>query len=736
MENFVVRRLCAAFLSFSFCFAVMAGLLTAQQPTAVVPQIIETPQEPAVVVPKITGTVQEPAAVVPKINGAAQEPAVIVETGKEEKELAAKVQKKLRSEYVLPASTKFWVSVPDAKELQARFDMTQFGVLAKDPAFKPFADGLQSQAKRWMNEQNVRLGMELDDLKGVQSGEICLAGILPLVAGAPVKGSHGIVLLVDVSNTTKEAKALQAKINKGLIANGAKQEKKVINGVEVTVSTLKRKRLRNSQSNFQAIVSPSEGTSWMLVSDNELVFRDILKRLAAPAAIVRAGTLVSQEGFVEVMRRTSLEKKKSQLRWCIDPFGYIQLAQALENEKRGTRPRDDWATILKDHGMGAAKAIGGNVAVATGEHEILHRTFAYAPRNKKVKNAKRMFDLFDFSPVEGKTLAPPAWISKDCSAYVSGNWEMTKALGSFGHLYDAFIGEEGSFKRLLNDFKIDPDMQLDIEKLVGLIDNRFTIVSETIDPINEASECIVIGFPVKGEPEFIFESIKRASGGEELKLGGFKVIKVVSQSEAQAEEEDPVFELPDEEAEEEEEPAGFTLFEERYFAVNKGHLLVANNKNYLKKILAKKDSKLAQAADYIEIKTALEKISDPSKVSWRQFGRTDKALEANYELLRRGEMGKSKTILGKIVNQIFKKQAEEEAAESGEKPDDDVVRKQKLDGSKLPADFDKSIAPYFGPMGWVLETESDGWGISGVLLKKKTVTELIKKIQPQPSSQR
>jgi len=363
MENFVFRRVCAAFLSFSFCFAMVAGQLTAQQPTVVAPQTTQAAQGPAIVVPEVSGS---------------QEPAVIVGPGETAKEAGANVQKKLRSEYVLPASTKLWVSIPDAKGLQARFDETQFGVLAKDPAFKQFADGLKAQAKAWMNEKNVRLG-------------------LPLVAGAPVKGSHGTVLLVDVSETIKEAKALRAKINKGLAANGAKQENKVINGVEVTVSTLKRKRLRNSQSNYQAIVEPSKGRGWMLVSDNELVFRDILKRLAAPAAIERAGTLVSQEGFVEVMRRTSLDKNKSQLRWCIDPFGYIQLAQALENEKRGARPRDDWATILKDHGLGAAKAIGGNVAVATGEHEILHKTFAYAPRNKNVKNAKRMFDLFDFS---------------------------------------------------------------------------------------------------------------------------------------------------------------------------------------------------------------------------------------------------------------------------------------------------------------------------------------------------
>ena len=235
----------------------------------------------------------------------------------------------------------------------------------------------------------------------------------------------------------------------------------------------------------------------MLVSDNEQIFGDVLRRLAAPAKIRKAETLASQPAFSEVMKRTELKPHASHVRWFIDPFGYIQLAQALEDENRQNRAqRDDWASILKDQGMGAAKGIGGNVSIATGEHELLHRTFTYAPRDTPVKNAERMFDLFDFSPVAGKNLDPPNWVPEDCSAYVSGNWNFQKALTSVSFIYDAFIGEEGSFDRLKSDFKIDPDMQLDIDKLVGLLDNRFTVVSATVKPINETSERIIIGIPI------------------------------------------------------------------------------------------------------------------------------------------------------------------------------------------------------------------------------------------------
>ena len=59
--------------------------------------------------------------------------------------------------------------------------------------------------------------------------------------------------------------------------------------------------------------------------------------------------------------------------------------------------------------------------------------------------------------------------------------------------------------------------------------------------------------------------------------------------------------------------------------------------------------------------------------------------------------------------------------------DEDLVRQQKLDGSKLPGDYEKSIAPYFGPMGWVMETDKNGWRITGCVTKKKGMTEVVQK---------
>jgi hypothetical protein len=115
-------------------------------------------------------------------------------------------------------------------------------------------------------------------------------------------------------------------------------------------------------------------------------------------------------------------------------------------------------------------------------------------------------------------------------------------------------------------------------------------------------------------------------------------------------------------------------------------------------------------SDYERVDAALQKLVDNKIFSSRQFGRLDKALEANYELLRQGKMEQSTTVLAKIINQIFKSGSQDENESSTEI--------KRLDGKELPADYAKAIAPYLGTMGWAMEDEKDGWRISGCVLKR------------------
>ena len=89
--------------------------------------------------------------------------------------------------------------------------------------------------------------------------------------------------------------------------------------------------------------------------------------------------------------------------------------------------------------------------------------------------------------------------------------------------------------------------------------------------------------------------------------------------------------------------------------------------------------------------------------SLRNFARVDEQIRSTYELIQQGKMPESETLVGKFLNWFF-------GAE------DDEVREQEIDGSKLP-DY-QIVRRYLGPAGLYVQTEEDGWFVAGTLLPK------------------
>ena len=142
----------------------------------------------------------------------------------------------VKSENFLPPSTTFWLSVPDVLLLKTKFDETDFGRLTNDGDMQPFIEAMTSQVRDWANAKNVRLGLTIDDIEGLGSGEICIAGILQPAAGAAPQGrnSHGLVFLMDVKDSVEPAGELLEKVAKEMKEKGAtKTEIEPISGVDV-----------------------------------------------------------------------------------------------------------------------------------------------------------------------------------------------------------------------------------------------------------------------------------------------------------------------------------------------------------------------------------------------------------------------------------------------------------------------------------------------------------------------
>ena len=656
--------------------------------------------------------------------GATDEPQVAVQKQENAKK---KTNKKVASQNLLPATTKAWVSIPDISKLDEKFLKTQLGQLCTDEQLKPFIKSIRGQFQNWMNERNVRLGVKMENVRAIQSGEICLAGILSPGAGNANglgRGSHGLVFLVDISKTEEKAVELLTQIEKEMKAHGAtkSEEDLEIHGAKINKWKLKRRnRLKKPKFAYQTI-----SNGWLLASDNENIFRELLRRISFIDQLKESETLAAQKAFKNVAENTRFHEDKidAEVRWFVDPFGYVELAKAIADEEQEFKQRsNDWMGVLKKVGFDAIQGVGGSVALATEKHEMLHRSFVFMPNDNAAPGKQSVFGLFDFENRQKANLLPPVFVPNDSSGYFSGTWDMTKALKNAGHVVDAFLKDPGQFEKLLQE--LSHHMNVNVKEVMKRFANEIIVTSESKLPASEESEHVLVAIKLNGDAKFVFDNISRAwPEDDKIKIAGFDAIMIDKETEEEIDDGlfgDPGFE--DEDEEETDQDDQFNLFEKRFIVVKDDYLFLTNNQQYMEELLLKKrESELRNAEDFVRVTDALKQLSKEERVSFRQFSRIDRVLRTNYEMIRQGKMGASQTVLARLLNQAF----------TPPNANNVEPRDQKIDGSKLPEDYEV-VARYMGPSGWVMETTKDGWLATGCVLKKKSPRETIANKADKPA---
>lgn len=640
----------------------------------------------------------------------------------------------MSSEALLPTSTRAWFSIPDWSKLTDNFKETGIGKLSELPAMKPFADSLSKQVDDYLDQRNFRLGLTIDDIRNLRSGEICFAGVLPVepgLDGRAARGSHGIVMLVNVSGREEQAKELLDKVSKELLAREAVLEPlDPIQGVEVQRFRLPLKNPAIVRHTLHAIAD-----GWLLASDNEGIFRELVRRLKNPEQAKVLGCLRDDPAFQAVRQNSGIEETTADFRWFIEPFGYVQLAQAIADENIPiVQKKNDHAAKLQRQGFDVFQAVGGEVALNQMDHDLVHRAYLHAPlSDPATPERERCLKLVNLDNAAGLELTPEAFVPSGSNSYLTLSWNMKAALDNVGPIVDDFV-EPGMFERTLNSWHTD--MGVDVRQLISSMGNRVTIISSTLHPIDVGSERMAFAVPVNGEEDDIYNAIAKLQGSDavEVKRDGFKFLLIESRKVEDVPElklDDPDFldDDPDnfDQIADEDTFEAFNLFEKRLITVANNHIIIANNEDFLKELIQEVQvaTSLEDAGDYKAVQSALGKLSRTGKVSVREFGRIDQMVEVNYEMLRQQKMANSETSLARTLNRIFKTANPQ-----------DEARQQKIDGSTLPADYSRVVAPYLGPSGWIVEKTDSGWLMSGCILKKKVNGELVERNDDQTAEKR
>jgi hypothetical protein len=322
--------------------------------------------------------------------------------------------------------------------------------------------------------------------------------------------------------------------------------------------------------------------------------------------------------------------------------------------------------------------------------------------------AARMLDFPNKAEV-----APMTWIPRGVATHLTFNWKMKDAFWYAESLVNEFAGDE-VFKDVIENIQFDPHgPQIDIKKeLTNHLGERATVLGDYRLPITPKSERMMFAFEVTN-PETVMQTVNKAMendpAAKKREHNGHIIWELLNEeaevAEVQITDFDGGFGF-DAPVEQEEEDKPF--IPNSAVTVANGHLLVATHVDYIVDVLGPPSvaDSLGEAVDFQAITDSLVGLGSDQD-SFRLFARTDDAYRVTYELLRQGKMPESESMLGKILNAMF----------TSEDAEEDELREQQLDGSKLP-EF-QIVRRYLGPAGFFVRTVDEGWTLSGCLLTKE-----------------
>jgi len=628
--------------------------------------------------------------------------------------LAQETSERLTSEHFLPSTTRAWVSIGSLTDLEVALYETKMGQLAQDPDLAPVVESFSSQITDWLDYRNVKFALNMESLGKLNSGEICFAAILDRQEGQSDAASHAIVVMVDIQGHEADYDRLMAEVKDDLTQRGAKSVELSILDQKVTRWEFEKPRgIAVRENVFFARVD-----NRLLACDDLTILGELISAILQPASAESA--LAKHAPFAKIRQRCLQGEAEwqPQIRWFFEPFGYVELTDILAKRNRSSRldpnarePREI-AAILQRQGFNVTQGLGGDFMFAHQRTEMLHRFFVYAPGNTsgegpRFEKAARMLDFSN----PGESVTWESWLPEQAATAATIHWNFTQGLESIGLLVDEFT-QPGNWETMLDGWqKGRQGIKFNIQGIAARLDGKITFLSDFEEPIEEGSERIVVGLKIaesEGNEAWIAEDLDgffkpQKSSWKPLPFEGGRTIWKAERIEEDEDEID-LDDLLSGEEKVVEETAEPPLFPEQYVLVANGNLFFSNNLNFLKRVVTAAANPLTANADFQAISDKLDELA-PGTDSMRQFGRVDRSIKFIYELLRKNKVPRDNSLLARMLKEM----------QEGE-----VTRK--IDGSKLPQDFENVVAPHLGISGWSLETEADGWFFVGVILAKQAPT--------------
>ncbi|MBN2579088.1 MAG: DUF3352 domain-containing protein [Pirellulales bacterium] len=370
---------------------------------------------------------------------------------------------------LLPENTIFFVSTPDARQLEETFLRTNFGRMLQDPQLKPFFERLRSDLAKAVDSIKEQVGLSLDEMLKIYQGEIAFAYISHKEHGEPA-----MALLLEAGEQMPLARRL---VQKGIESiekeSGMKRREETVGGVKLMYFE------RNGRGRPDFVFFERDNT--VVLTAGLETAKDILAAWDGE----NKKTLSENPTFATVMSRCRGSRDETP-----QVIAYLDVQNLLKSmsDSMGSGRGQIFLAMMPALGLDGLTGVGGSMLMEDSRFDsVAHLHVAMEnPRSGVLK-------VIAFKP---GPIQPEYWVPPDSVKYTTFHWDIPKSLEALTKVIDGYLGE-GTVNRFLTDrFQRISGVDLQQEVLSAL-DGRVTLVSWIQRPVTEHSSQFLIALKIK-----------------------------------------------------------------------------------------------------------------------------------------------------------------------------------------------------------------------------------------------
>lgn len=353
--------------------------------------------------------------------------------------------------HLLPQDTLAYIRLDSAEEFRGDLANSSIGRMLDDPKLKPFASDVYQTAAGLFEQFAAQLGISLDDLLAIPSGQVSAAAMPGNISEEETKRIEE-----DSDDESSEAirrrialKRRQQNAFAGLfIVDAGKNVDDLLGLVQrleerVIESGYVRRTSKIEKTTLVRLLPPRPGRPEIeyFERDNAVVLgighQTASKALDQWLDRSEEPTLADRTDFASVMSRcVGAEETRPQITFFVDPYHLVERIL-----KRGGAAALVWP-LIEELGISKIRGIGGS-AFRGGEYfdDITHFHVLIDPPRDGFFGVLR--------PQTGDTL-PPNWVPDDVTSYTSIYWDFATTYDNFDKVLEKFQGAE-PLKRFIED---------------------------------------------------------------------------------------------------------------------------------------------------------------------------------------------------------------------------------------------------------------------------------------------